>query len=255
MSQLVRSIDASDIPSVEQTLFYLDGNYVFEDYVRRLLGLKFIRSSNGLFISPAQACQDGGERLMPYLYNVDSRFWDDHVGIMTHANVPKISDLERLHDVQKALESKGALDEADLDVAVEIARIWGSQNPKSFYSLKVPDDTGLLVDVHSLIFNDAPWVSDVNRAVAHPKLSRAIADRLKMQPVSDLLRNGDLGISDIDEDEFNQCEEVADGIRDTLDRYTRESTFHEYLANADDCGSASAVNFCLMGLATTLNIC
>ena len=247
MSQLVRSIDASDIPSVEQTLFYLDGNYALEDYVRRLLGLNFIWSSNGLFISPAQACQDGSERLMPYLYNVDSRFWDDHVGIMTHANVPKTPDLERLHDVQKALESKGALDEADLDVAVEIARIWGSQNPKSFYSLKVPDDTGLLVDVHSLIFNDAPWVSDVNRAVAHPKLSRAIADRLKMQPVSDLLRNGDLGISDIDEDEFNQCEEVADGIKDTLDRYTRESTFHEYLANADDCGSASAVNFLFDG--------
>lgn len=243
MSQLVRSIDASDLHSVEQILFYLDRHYAFEDYVGRLLGLNFIRSSNGLLISPAQACREGGERLMPYLYNVDSRFWDDHIEIMTLANVLEIPDLGRLHDVQKALESKGALNEADLDVAVEIARIWGSQACKSFHNLKVPDDTGLLVDVDSLVFNDAPWVSDVNRAVAHPKLSRAIADRLKMQPVSDLLRNGDLGISDIDEDEFNQREEVADGIRDTLDRYTRESTFHEYLANADDCGSASAVNF------------
>lgn len=63
----------------------------------------------------------------------------------------------------------------------------------------------------------------------------------------DLLKNSDLGISDVDEDEFNQGEEVADGIRDTLDRSTRESTFHEYLANADDCGSASAVNFLFDG--------
>ena len=98
-----------------------------------------------------------------------------------------------------------------------------------------------------MVFNDAPSVSEVNCALAHPKLSRAIADRLGMQPVSDLVKNSNLGISDIDEDEFSQREEVADGIRDTLDRYARESTFHEYLVNADDCGSASAVNFLFDG--------
>jgi len=245
--QLTRSIEESDIHSVEPTLFYLDRHYAVEDYVERFLGLNFIRSSNGLFISPAQACREGAERLMPYLYSVDLRFWDEHIGTLTHANVPETPDLGRLHDVQEALESKGPLDETDVDVAVEVARIWSSQSHKSFENLKVPDERGLLVDVDSLVFNDAPWVSEVNCALAHPKLSRAVADRLKMQPVSDLLRNGDLGISDIDEDEFNQREEVADGIRDTLDRYTRESTFHEYLANADDCGSASAVNFLFDG--------
>jgi len=247
ISQLTRSIEESDIHSVEQTLFYLDRHYAVEDYVERLLGLNFIRSSNGLFISPARACREGAERLMPYLYSVDLRFWDEHIGTLTYADVPEMPDLGRLHDVQEALESKGPLDEADLDVAVEVARIWSSQSHKPFGNLKVPDETGLLVDVDSLVFNDAPWVSEVNCALAHPKLSRAVADRLEMQPVSDLLRNGDLGISDIDEDEFNQREEVADGIRDTLDRYTRESTFHEYLANADDCGSASAVNFLFDG--------
>lgn len=105
----------------------------------------------------------------------------------------------------------------------------------------------MLAHANSLVFNDAPWISEVKCGLAHPKLSRAIADQLKLQPMSDLLRNGDLGISDIDDDEFHQCEDVADGIRDTLDRYTRESTFHEYLANADDCGCASAVNFLFDG--------
>jgi sacsin len=251
MSQLDRSIDASDVHSVEQTLVYLDRHYKFEDYGERLSGLNFIRSSNGLFVSPAQACREGGERLMPYLHNVDLRFWDEHMGILTQVNIPRIPDLGRLHDVQNALESKGALKGADLDVAVEIARIWGSQSSKSFDNLKVPDDAGMLVDVDSLVFNDAPWISEVNRAIAHPNLSRADADRLKMQPLSNLLRNGDLGISDFDEDEFDQREEVADGIKDTLDRYTRESTFHEFLANADDCGSASMVNFLFDG--TTYN--
>lgn len=247
ISQLARSIAESDIHSVEHTLFYLDRHHAVEDYVERLLGLNFIRSSNGLFISPTQASREGAERLMPYLYNVDLRFWDEHTRILRHANVPEMPDLGRLHDVQEALESKAPLDEADLDVAVEVARIWSSQSHKSFENLKVPDETGLLADIDSLVFNDAPWVSEVKCTLAHPKLSRAIANGLEMQPVSDLLRNSDLGISDIDEDEFNQREEVADGIRDSLDRYTRESTFYEYLANADDCGSASAVNFLFDG--------
>ncbi len=247
ISQLARSIAESDIHSVEHTLFYLDQHHAVEDYVDRLLGLNFIWSSNSLFISPAQASREGAERLMPYLYNVDLRFWDEHTRIIRHANIPNMPDLGRLHDVQEALESKAPLDEADLDVAVEVARLWSSQSYKSFENLKVPDETGLLADIDSVVFNDAPWVSEVNCALAHPKLSRAIADQLEMQPVSDLLKNSNLGISDIDEDEFNQCEEVADGIRDTLDRYTRESTFHEYLANADDCGSASAVNFLFDG--------
>ena len=246
-SQLARSIAELDIHSVEQTLLYLDRHYAVEDDMERLLGLNFIRSSNGLFISPAQASRGGAERLMPYLYDVDLRFWDQHNKILRQADVPETPDLGRLHDVQEGLESKVPLHEADLDVAIEVVRIWSSQSHKSFENLKVPDETGLLADIDSLVFNDAPWVSEMKCALAHPKLSRAIADRLEMQPVSDLLKNSDLGISDIDEDECNQREEVAEGIRDTLDRYTRESTFHEYLANADDCGSASAINFLFDG--------
>ena len=247
ISQLTRSIAELDVHSVEQTLLYLDQHYAVEEYVERLLRLKFVRSSNGLFISPAQASRGGAERLMPYLHNVDLRFWDEHTKILRQANVPEMPDLGRLHDVQEVLESKAPLYEADLDVAIEIVRIWSSQSYKSFENLKVPDEAGLLADLASLVFNDAPWVSEIECTLAHPKVSRAIADRLEMQPVSDLLKNSDLGISDIDEDEFNQREEVTDGIRDTLDRYTRESTFHEYLANADDCGSASAVNFLFDG--------
>ena len=151
--------------------------------------------------------------------------------------------LGQLQYVQELLKSKEPLDEMDIDVTVEIARIWSSQPDVLFENLKVPDETGLLLNVSSVMFNDAPWVSEVECALIHPKLSRAIAKQLDIQPVSDLLRNDELDISDIDENEFNQHEEIADGIRDTLDRYTRESTFHEYLANADDCGSASTVNF------------
>lgn len=247
ISQLMRSAEQSNKNFIEETLLYLSRHHPIEGYAQRLLGLKFIRSNNDLLVSPPQACRQGAEKLMPYLYNVDSRFWSEHRKILKHAKVPDNPNPERLHAVQEVLESRGPLDGADLDVAIEVARIWSNQSRESFEKLKVPDETGLLVEVNRLLFNDAPWISDVGRALSHPKLSRAIAHRLEMQPLSDFLRNGDLGIHDIDEDEFNQREEVADGIRDTLDRYTRESTFHEYLANADDSGSASGVNFLVDG--------
>ena len=48
-----------------------------------------------------------------------------------------------------------------------------------------------------------------------------------------------------DDDEFEQKEDVATGISDTLDRYTVEATFKEYLANADDCESATQLNWLL----------
>jgi hypothetical protein len=42
-----------------------------------------------------------------------------------------------------------------------------------------------------------------------------------------------------DVDEFEQKEDVAMGIADTLQWYTIQSTFKEYLANVDDCESAT----------------
>jgi sacsin len=48
-----------------------------------------------------------------------------------------------------------------------------------------------------------------------------------------------------EDDEFEQKEDVATGIADTLERYTVESTFKGYLAKADDCGSAKQLNWLL----------
>jgi sacsin len=39
--------------------------------------------------------------------------------------------------------------------------------------------------------------------------------------------------------------DVATGIADTLDRYTVESTFKEYLTDADDCQSAKELSWLL----------
>ena len=243
MRQLVASIAASDLDSLEQTLSYICQYHLLANCAERLLKLNFVRSSSGELVHAQKACRRGGERLMPYLYTVDPRFWDAHTAIVKATNVPDLPTLEQLKNVQNAIDSGRSLNPAELDVAVEVARIWSDQFPGSFANLKMPDHQGMLRDVSDMVFNDTPWVSAGERVVVHPKLSRTIADQLMIQPLSVLMRNGELGITDPDDDEFYQREEVADGIRDTLERYTRESTFHEYLANADDCGSASEVNF------------
>ena len=205
--------------------------------------MDFVRSTDGELANAAKVCRKGVERLIPYLHAVEPRFWDDHSEIMKLTNVPELPRLEQLKDVQKALESKNALNEQDLDVAIELARIWGIQFPEATCGLKLLDENGAFVDVDDLVFNDTPWLSAGTHAILHPKISRTTAENLKIEPLSELVKKEDLGIIDPNDDEFYQREEIADGIRDTLDRYTREHTFHEYLANADDCGSASEVNF------------
>ena len=243
ISQLGKSIAVQDIHSVDRTLSYIRQHHLAENYADRLSDLNFVWSADGELANAAKVCRQGVERLIPYLHVVESRFWDDHSEMMKLTNVPELPRLEQLKDVQKALESKNALDEQDLDVAIELARIWGVQFRENTKGLKLPNDNGVLVDVDDLVFNDTPWLSEGNHAVLHSKISRTTAEQLKIEPQSELERKGNLGIADPDDDEFFQREEIADGIRDTLDRYTREHTFHEYLANADDCGSASEVNF------------
>lgn len=49
------------------------------------------------------------------------------------------------------------------------------------------------------------------------------------------------------ESEFSQAESPKAVIKDTLARYSLERTFSEYLANAEDCGTASKICWLLDG--------
>jgi sacsin len=243
ISQLIRSIAVRDINSIDQTLSYICQHHQVENYAGRLSELNFVYTTEGELVNAANVCRQGVEKLVPYLHVVERRFWDSHTKIMKLVNVPEIPKLGQLKDVQKALESKNSLDELDLNVATELARIWGIQFHEATDGLKLPNDKGAFVEIGGLVFNDAPWLLRGSHDFVHNNISRTIAEQLKIQPLSELSMKGALGIVDLNEDEFYQREEIADGIRDTLDRYTREHTFHEYLANADDCGSATEVNF------------
>jgi sacsin len=242
MSQLGKSIEASDRRSIEQVLVYLSRNYLLVNYMRPLSELRFIESDQDLLVSPSRACRQGAEKLIPYLYNVDLRFWNQHNKLLTDMHVPATPDLKQLRYVQNELQLKAPLGEVDIDVAVEIARIWSFQPKESLKGLKMPDEGGLLVDLEDLTYNDSPYLSEMGCSFSHPKLSRAIGDRLGVRHLSERL-NCELGISALEDDQFDGREETTNEIRDVLNRYTPESTFREYLADADDRSSSSAVKF------------
>jgi len=108
-------------------------------------------------------------------------------------------------------------------------------------------DTGSLCAIEDATYNDLGPLLPVQGATTnftHQDIPYSIVAKLRIEPLSERVKRGQLGLADVD-DEFDQHEEVADGINDTLERYPVEATFKEYLANADDAGSATQVNWLL----------
>jgi sacsin len=82
--------------------------------------------------------------------------------------------------------------------------------------------------------------------LTHPNIPKSTIDSLNIEGLRARLLKGMLEIEDVDdEDEFDQREKVTTRIADTLDRYPVETTFREYLANADDSEGASHISWLL----------
>ena len=246
VSQLALGIEKSDLQIVNSVLLYMAKSSRRPEYLQLIKGRKVVWSSEKCFTKPDIAYQTGCHNLAPYLHNVESDFWSKHSSLLTNLGVRSSPTSRQLLEVQQQLESISPLSHVALKAALEVTRLVALDATSSFTSLKIPNDKSVLVGVTDVAFNDlGSCALPDNIFLTHPGISRDIVDRLKIEPLSERLLKGDLGISDFDEEEFDQRQEVTDGIRDTLERYPKESTFHEYLANADDCGSASEANWLL----------
>ena len=246
VSQLAFGIEKSNLQIVNSVLLYIAKNSQRSEYLQLMKGMDVIWSSEKCFIKPGMAYQVGCHDLVPYLHNVEPSFWSTHSNLLASLGVHMSPTSQQLLEVQQQLESISPLSHTALKVAIEVTRLISLDAASSFTNLKIPNDKGVLVGVTDIAFNDrGPCDLPNDIFLTHPGISREIVDRLHIEPLSERGFKGDLGILDFDEEEFDQREEVTDGIRDTLERYPKESTFHEYLANADDCGIASEVNWLL----------
>lgn len=253
LSQLNFGVERNDREIVDAVLTYISKNGLIETLLNRLKRLPCVLVSSGWFVMPSQAFRPpkrsiaGCERLQPYLANIDNKFWQDHKDLLIRLEVGNQLCPTDLLNVQNILEEKPVLEESDIAVAIEIVNLASKFSRASLAGLKVICKTGEFYPIQDVNFDDlGPFKSKEKLNLTHSDIPKRTIERLGIGGLRERLVKGMLEIEDIDdEDEFDQRENVATRIADTLDRYPVETTFREYLANADDAEGASKISWLL----------
>jgi sacsin len=252
LSQLSFGVQRTDRKIVDAVLIYISAKGLAELVAHDLKSIPCIISSSGSFVTASQAVRHrrssiiGCERLQPYLTNVDHQFWEDHESLLLTLGIGELQ-LTDLLQVQGTLEAKSVLEESDVAVAIEILNLASKFPSNSWTGLKAISEDRKFYLIHDINFNDLGALTSKQKVnLTHPDIPKRTIRKLGIGSLSERLIKGLLEIEDVDDDdEFEQRENVATRIGDTLDRYPVESTFREYLANADDAKGASKVSWLL----------
>jgi sacsin len=245
--QLEKGIKLNDRKIVNAVLKYIHEKGEFNSSHKALEFLPCVLNQNGCFVDPHKTFRTGCERLGPYLQNIDNSFWHEHSSLLTRLGIRDYPDIEDLLRIQKEFQGKAPLGETDTSVAIEIIKLAATFDRDQLSNLMIVTTTRSLCAIEEATYDDLGPLSLVQGAVnyAHSDIPHGTISKLCIEPLSERVKKGQLGLADVnDEDEFDQREEVATGIADTLDRYPVEATFKEYLANADD-ARATEVNWLL----------
>ena len=253
MFQLKHGITEKDNSIVDAVLTYISQSKLTGQLMDNLKILECVFDTNGSFILPSQAfCPSkqsipSYERLQPYLANVDRNFWKVHEELLLNIGVRDKLQLSDLIQIQTILESKPLLDDADLAVEIEVLNFACKFPRASLTSLKVVDKLRVFQPIHDINYDDLGLLKPKEKVnLTHKHIPMNVIVALEIESLSARLIKGMLEIEDVnDEDEFDQRESVTSRISDTLDRYPVETTFREYLANADDVQGASGVSWLL----------
>lgn len=237
--QLDICLEINDHDKVHQILLYLKPHEYSDLQVKKcILGSrKDYRNANESFLPNSLLSK---YPMFPYLDEVDSIFAHFHPVLMEVLKVrcePSITDLIK---VQRSLQAAApTLKHSDLIVAVSSLEI-AVHLPatEELTDILIPDSQNVLRNLWDIVHGN----QNVTGAIAdfhytHSMVSANVIERLGVE--NSLARATRLAIEveDEDEDEYTLEEKLTDIISDTLARYSMQSTFNEYLANADDCGA------------------
>ena len=177
--------------------------------------------------------------MAPYLEEVDGYFAIKHVTLLSQLGVREEPGIRDILDVQALLKASntGPLEGPNLDVAIsslEIAvrLLGGHENP----DILVPDTGSTLRALSDIVYRDhnmAGKIAEFN--FTHPSISTDLIQRLGIEHSLARATRLEIDFEDEDEDEYTPREKLSTIISDTLGRYPVDSTFNEFLANADDC--------------------
>ncbi|KAI9733902.1 MAG: hypothetical protein M1834_002557 [Cirrosporium novae-zelandiae] len=246
LRQLQYGIQQNDLSVVESVLKYIRESCEVSSFIGVLKTLNCIRTQKGVLVIPHRVFYRSCHLLSPYLYDVDGSFLESFKPLLVELGVHEKPTIEDLLMVQRELDNGQKLSDVDASVAVEILRqashLSGDQK-----DLKIITEEGILRPRQDVSFPDlGPTTTNGIKEIylTHRDIPKSVAKKLHIEPLSERVQRGELGLDDIDDDEeFDQKEEVTTGIADTLERYPCDTTFKEFLANADDCGSATEINW------------
>ena len=143
-----------------------------------------------------------------------------------------------MKDLQDRIATEEPLSRQDLEVALYIVEQIAIRNDikkdKSLSSdFKAPDQDGIMRTFSELTGSSDALISLGNRPKLHPRISESTIRKLGLPTAQDriIASFNDLCF----EQDFSQTQSPKAVIRDTLQRYSVESTFSGYLANAEDC--------------------
>jgi sacsin len=253
LGQLQHGIKQGNRDVIDAVLEYIAGLGDL-DHWQELAELPFIFTGNSYLITPVQAFAPSKTRafncdgLQPYFGNADQKFYEHHRVLLDHFGVEAGPDVNHLLTLTDRLASKTHLDDADIAVAVEVSRLATSFPRQTLSGLKILSNTLKFVALEDISFPDAgTYTSASTENLTHPDILHTTVKKLSITKLSERLRDEQLEISDEYDEDYEQHEDMATSIVRTLESYTIESTFNEYLANADDTSKATQLNWLLDG--------
>lgn len=252
LAQLRFGIESKDRDIVDAVLEYISERKLTDSLVSELRDISCVNIGDDLFVKPTQAIQPhlssySCSGLRPYVGNVDSKFWRDHRSLLVKIKTKEKLELSDILALQNTLSAKTTLDDDDVAVSIESLKL-AARFPGSSSSLKIISDSRKLCSFQDIVFNDLGALRPkANVEVSHSDIPRWTIEALKIESLSERNMKGMLDIEDGDEDDddYDQQENATTRMLDTLERYAIESTFREYLANAEDAQKASKISWLL----------
>lgn len=177
--------------------------------------------------------------LAPFLDEVDGEFALKHPKLLATLAIKPQPSIEDLQYVQSSLDSSsgGQLNEIDLGVVIATLEVATRLEYPSVNFL-IPDRTSTLRALTDIVHGDPNvngGIADLN--FTHTRISEDLITRLGVENSFAYATRNEINIEDEDEDEYTPREKLSTVVADTLGRYPIETTFSEFLANADDAGA------------------
>ena len=215
-----------------------------EDYVEKMKSkisvTEYLPGSIAGLWSPNDLYLQNARDFEPYLSNIPLSYSRSFGDILKLLGVRDQPSSESLLCVLSKLPTDQPLDDTDLNVAINILRHFSTLPAADTTQLLAPSIDGRLYGISE--FN-SPHTS--KHLFAHPKVPSAVAFKFNIPQVGDdTAFNHHLNQADI-LDDYCQEELITTRIANTLKEYSLSTSFNEFIANAEDCGSATKVTWCL----------